>query len=65
MATKKRKKKHEVCMTAGELIVWLTQHPKATPIKIGFGQGCVPVLFNRNGPDEHIGIEENDGSWDD
>lgn len=59
-------KKPGVCQTVEQLIKELQKLPGGLPIKQGFCDGVVPVVFNNSRCHKpHLEFEENDGTWDD
>lgn len=57
--------KFPACETVGELIEVLQQLPNELPISVGLENGVKPVVFNRHRRNTVLGLEENDGTWDD
>lgn len=49
--------------TVGELITQLQLLPKEVPVVMGFSPSADVVLFNANGPDPHVSLDEA-GAWD-
>ena len=50
-------------MNVGELIYQLQRLPIETPVVMGFSPSADLVLFNPEGPDPHIALDET-GAWD-
>ncbi len=49
----------------GSLIEILQKLPKDLPVNHGFEEGVKLVWFNVGRPNEYVGFEENDGTYDD
>jgi len=53
-----------VCLSVEELIAALQKFPKDLPVNYPTEEGMLVVLFNEGRPDVFVGIEPNDGTFE-
>jgi hypothetical protein len=54
-----------IAMTVGELKKALEQYPDQLPIRCGLDDGVQLIWFNVGRDTECLGLEDNDGTWED
>lgn len=64
MSKRRTYPKMQTCATVGELVEQLQRLP-ASMLVNPLDDGVLPVVFNAGRHDEHVSIEDNDGTWND